>query len=106
MYTLCFSFEDKQKIEVEVAQRYTKNELRNMYNQETRTYFGMHSKVTLIEVYRFEECIFEYSTINVNACSDIIELLYNQIKNDDEYCMHLYWHMTDWYENGNIYRGD
>ena len=106
MYILCFHFEDEQKIEVEVAQRYTKNELRNMYNQETRTYAGKTSKVTLIEVYRFEELIFEYSTINVNACSDIIELLYNQIKNDDEYCMHLYWHMTDWYENGNIYRGD
>lgn len=106
MYILCFHFEDEQKIEVEFAQRFTKNELRNMYNQETRTYAGKTSKVTLIEVYRFEELIFEYSTINVNACSDIIELLYNKIKNDDEYCMHLYWHMTDWYENGNIYRGE
>ena len=89
MYTLCFHFEDKQKIEVEIAQRYTKNELRNMYNQETRTYLDFSSKVILIKVYRFEECIFEYSTINVNKCSDIIELLYNQIKNDDEYCTHL-----------------
>lgn len=105
MYTLCFHFEDKQNIEVEVAQRYTKNELRNMYNQETRTYLDFPSKVILIKVYRFEECIFEYSTINVDECSDIIELLYNQIKNDDEYCTHLYWHMTDWFENGNVYRG-
>lgn len=105
MYTIRFIFESQEEVDIEFAQHCTVDELRKAYNYETRTYLDFPSKVTHIEVYRFEECIFEYSTINVNKCSDITELLYNQIKNDDEYCTHLYWHMTDWFENGNVYRG-
>lgn len=105
MYTIRFIFENQEEVDIEFAQHCTVDELRKAYNYETRTYLDFPSKIILIKVYRFEECIFEYSTINVNKCSDIIELLYNQIKNDDEYCTHLYWHMTDWFENGNVYRG-
>ena len=67
MYTIRYCFENGQVEDVEFAQHCTVDELRKVYNYETRTFKGNRSKVSLIEVYRFEELIFEYPTTNVNA---------------------------------------
>ena len=106
MYTLRFHFENNHEDDIDFAQNYTKEELRKKYNYETRTFNGIRSKVTLIEVYRFEELIFEYPTTNVIGLFDTIEILHNQIKRDEEYCRLLYQQMTDYFIHGKMYLGD
>lgn len=106
MYTLRFHFENNHEEDIDFAGQYTKEELRKIYNYETRTFKGIRSKVTLIEVYRFEELIFEYPTTNVIGLFDTIEILHNQIRRDEEYCSLLYQQMTDYYIHGKMYRGD
>ena len=106
MYTLRFHFENNNEEDIDFAGQYTKEELRKIYNYETRTFKGIRSKVTLIEVYRFEELIFEYPTTNVIGLFDTIEILHNQIRRDEEYCAMLYQQMTDYYIHGKMYRGD
>ena len=106
MYTLRFHFENNHEEDIDFAQNYTKEELRKKYNYETRTFKGIRSKVTLIEVYRFEELIFEYPTTNVIGLFDTNTILYNQIKRDEEYCRLLYQQMTDYFIHGKMYRGD
>ena len=106
MYTLRFYFENNHEEDIEFASQYSKDELRKVYNKETRTFKGIRSKVTHIEIYRFEEQIFEYPTTNVIGLFDTIEILYNQIKRDEEYCRLLYQQMTDYFIHGKMYRGD
>ena len=106
MYTLRFHFENNHEEDIDFAQNYTKEELRKIYKQETRTFKGIRSKVTRIEVYRFEELIFEYPTTNVIGLFDTIEILHNQIKRDEEYCRLLYQQMTDYFVHGKMYQGD
>lgn len=106
MYTIRYCFENGHVEDVEFAQHYTVDELRKAYNYETRTYLDFPSKVTLIEVYRFEELIFEYPTTNVIGLFDTNTILFNQIKRDEEYCKSLYQQMTDYFIHGKMYRGD
>ena len=106
MYTIRYCFENGHYEDVEFAQHCTVDELRKVYNYETRTYAGNHSKVSLIEVYRFEELIFEYPTTNVIGLFDTNTILYNQIKRDEEYCRLLYQQMTDYFIHGKMYQGD
>jgi hypothetical protein len=106
MYTLRFHFENNHEEDIDFAGQYTKEELRKIYNYETRTFKGIRSKVTLIEVYRFEELIFEYPTTNVIGLFDTNTILYNQIKRDEEYCRLLYQQMTDYFIHGKMYQGD
>ena len=106
MYTIRYCFENGHVEDVEFAQHYTVDELRKAYNYETRTYLDFPSKVTLIEVYRFEELIFEYPTTNVIGLFDTNTILFNQIKRDEEYCQSLYQQMTDYFIHGKMYRGD
>ena len=106
MYTIRYCFENGHVEDVEFAQHYTVDELRKAYNYETRTYLDFPSKVTLIEVYRFEELIFEYPTTNVIGLFDTNTILYNQIKRDEEYCKSLYQQMTDYFIHGKMYIGD
>ena len=106
MYTIRYCFENGHVEDVEFVQHYTVDELRKAYNYETRTYLDFPSKVNLIEVYRFEELIFEYPTTNVIGLFDTNTILYNQIRRDEEYCQSLYHKMTDYYIHGKIYRGD
>ena len=106
MYTIRYCFENGHVEDVEFAQHCTVDELRNAYNYETRTYLDFPSKVTHIEVYRFEELIFEYPTTNVIGLFDTNTILYNQIKRDEEYCKSLYQQMTDYFVHGKMYRGD
>lgn len=105
MYTIRFHFENNHEEDIDFAQNYTKEELRKMYNYETRTFKDIRAKVTLIEVYRFEELIFEYPTTNVIGLFDTIEILHNQILRDEEYCRLLYQQMTDYFIHGKMYRG-
>lgn len=106
MYTIRFIFESQEEVDIEFAQHYSVDELRKWYNYETRTYLDFPSKVTHIEVYRFEELIFEYPTTNVIGLFDTNTILYNQIKRDEEYCKSLYQQMTDYFIQGKMYRGD
>lgn len=106
MYTIRFIFESQEEVDIEFAHTLTKDELRKAYNYENRTYLDFPSKVTHIEVYRFEELIFEYPTTNVIGLFDANEIIYNQIKRDEEYCRLLYQQMTDYFIHGKMYRGD
>lgn len=106
MYTIRFIFENQEEVDIEFAQHYTVDELRKAYNYETRTYLDFPSKVALIEVYRFEELIFEYPTTNVIGLFDTNTILYNQIKRDEEYCHLLYQQMTDYFIHGKMYQGE
>ena len=107
MYTLRFIFEDSRQEDIEFVQNYTEDELRKLYNQSEKFYIKYNkSKVTRIEIYRFEELIFEYPTGNVIGLFDTIKILYNQIKRDEEYCKSLYQQMTDYFIHGQMYQGD
>jgi hypothetical protein len=107
MYTIRFIFEDSRQEDIEFVQNYTEDELRKLYNQSEKIYLRYNkSKVVRIEIYRFEELIFEYPTGNVIGLFDAIKILYNQIKRDEEYCRLLYQQMTDYFVHGKMYLGD